>query len=174
MVVEDSAPGNHEVLVELVRAAQGGDALAMNRLLERLSPYVSRLCGPIALRDAADAAQEALIVVFRSLGQLREPAALYGWVRAIAVREAVRVARRGQRTEVAELRDLPAKGDPQLEVDIRDVLSRLSPEHRAVLMLRDLEGLDQFEVASVLEIPAPTVRTRLFRARRRFRGAWTD
>lgn len=166
---EDPAPGSH---VDLVRGAQRGDALAMSRLLEQLTPYVSRLCGPIALQDAADAAQEALIVIFRSLRQLEEPAALYGWVRSVAVREALRVARRRQRTEVAELVEVPDKGDPMLGVDIQDVLNRLSPEHRAILMLRDLEGLDQFDVAELLKISVPTVRTRLFRARRRFRNEW--
>lgn len=59
-----------------------------------------------------------------------------------------------------------------LGVDILDVLNRLSPEHRAVLTLRDLEGLDQFDVAELLKISVPTVRTRLFRARRRFRTEW--
>jgi DNA-directed RNA polymerase specialized sigma24 family protein len=51
----------------LVRAAQGGDTLAMNELLDRLAPYVGRICGPIALSQGADATQEALIAVFRSL-----------------------------------------------------------------------------------------------------------
>jgi DNA-directed RNA polymerase specialized sigma24 family protein len=75
----------------LVDAAQHGDAIAMNDLLDLLAPYVGRLCGPIALQDAPDATQEALITIFRKLRQLREPAALFGWARAITVREAVRV-----------------------------------------------------------------------------------
>jgi RNA polymerase sigma-70 factor (ECF subfamily) len=80
--------------VALARAALGGDALAMSELLDHLAGYVGRICGPIALDGGPDAAQEALIAVFRGLRSLREPEALYGWVRAIAVREAVRVARR--------------------------------------------------------------------------------
>lgn len=59
-------------------------------------------------------------------------AALHGWVRAIAVREAVRTAHRAARTVPADLSALPARGDPRLGADIRDVLERLSPEHRAV------------------------------------------
>jgi DNA-directed RNA polymerase specialized sigma24 family protein len=77
-------------LPDLVRAAQGGDSMAMAELLDVLAPYVARLCGPIALDDGADAAQEALITIFTQLGQLREPAALFGWARVIAIREAVR------------------------------------------------------------------------------------
>lgn len=65
----------------LVRAAQGGDTLAMNDLLDQLTPYVGRICGPIALSNGPDATQEALVAVFRSLRSLKDPAALFGWVR---------------------------------------------------------------------------------------------
>ncbi|MFE0461228.1 RNA polymerase sigma factor [Kitasatospora sp. NPDC058965] len=157
---------------DLVRAAQRGDQLAVGRLLDELTPYVRRLCGPIALEDGADATQEALIAVFRHLRQLQDPAALYGWVRSIAVREAVRCARRAARQRPAELTELPAPGDPQLAADIRDVLARLSPEHRAVLLLRDLEGLDERETAALLAVAPGTVKSRLSRARLSFRKAW--
>ena len=52
--------------------------MAMAELLDLLAPYVSRLCGPIALDHGAYAAHEALITIFTQLGQLREPAALFG------------------------------------------------------------------------------------------------
>jgi RNA polymerase sigma factor (sigma-70 family) len=157
---------------ELVRAAQRGDSRAMNDLLELLAPFVGRLCGPIALQDGADATQEALIAVFRDLRSLRDPAALYGWVRVITVREAIRVARRTRREVADELTDMPRPGDPQLAADIRDVLARLSPDHRAVLMLRDLEGLDERSVSSLLNVEVGTVKSRLHRARMSFRKAW--
>ncbi|GAA3455100.1 RNA polymerase sigma factor [Dactylosporangium matsuzakiense] len=158
---------------ELVRRAQRGDTLAMAALLDRLAPYVARICGPIALTNGADAAQESLIAVFRGLRGLADPDALRGWVRAIAVREALRIARREQRGVTADLTDLPAKGDPQLAADIRDVLGKLSPEHRAILVLRDLEGLDERTVASHLDVPKGTVKSRLARARASFRKAWS-
>jgi RNA polymerase sigma factor (sigma-70 family) len=158
----------------LVRAAQNGDTLAMNELLDRLTPYVGRICGPIALSNGDDATQEALVAIFRALRTLREPAALYGWARQIAVREAIRVARRDSRSTPAELTEVPAAGDPQLAADIRDVLTRLSPEHRAVLTLRDVEGLDEHAAADLLGIPIGTVKSRLHRARDSFRKAWTS
>ena len=140
---------------QLVRAAQGGDTLAMSQLLDQL-------------------AQEALVAVFKSLRTLKDPAALFGWVRAIAIREAIRVARREQRQVAADLDELPARDDPQLAVDIRDTLARLSPEHRALLVLRDLEGLDERDAAALLEVPAGTAKSRLHRARASFRKAWAS
>lgn len=165
--------GPPEIDPALVRAAQRGDRMAVADLMDALAPYVGRVCGPIALQDGPDAAQEALIVIFRNLGGLREPGAIYGWARAIAVREAVRVARRTARAIPAELADVPVPGDPQLAADVRDVLARLTPEHRAVLVLRDLEGLDEQAAGALLAVPAGTVRSRLSRARRSFRKAWS-
>lgn len=173
-VAGESRAGERDpaALARLVAGAQRGDRLAMDELLTVLTPYVGRICGPVALEDGDDAAQETLIAVFRRIRHLKEPAALFGWVRVIAVREAVRLAKQRQRTVPAELSELPAPGDPELAQDIGDVLRRLSPEHRAVLMLRHVEGLDEQEVARVLAVPLGTVRSRLFRARRSFRGAW--
>jgi RNA polymerase sigma-70 factor (ECF subfamily) len=159
---------------QLVRAAQRGDTLAMHDLLDQLAPYVGRICAPIALSNGPDATQEALVAVFRSLRTLQEPAALFGWVRAIAIREAIRVAKQDERQVAADLAELPARGDPQLAVDIRDTLARLSPEHRALLVLRDVEGLDEREAAALLAVPAGTAKSRLHRARASFRKAWAS
>ena len=156
----------------LIRAAQRGDTVAMNEVLDALTPYVGRICGPIALNDGADAAQEALIAIFRGLRGLREPAALFGWARAIAVHEALRVARRSALERPAELAGVPARDDATLAADIRDMLDRLAPEHRAVLMLRDVEGLDERTAAALLRVPKGTVKSRLARARESFRKGW--
>ncbi|MFF3405290.1 RNA polymerase sigma factor [Streptomyces sp. NPDC002742] len=162
------------MLARLVERAQRGDALAMDELLGILAPYVGRICGPVALQDGADAAQEALIAVFRNLRQLKTPAALLGWVRQIAVREAVRFAkqRRQGNTVPVEWEDGPIAEDLHLASDIADAMERLAPEHRVVLTLRHVEGLSEQEVAGLLAVPVGTVRSRLFRARRSFRDAW--
>src|SRR5918992_2237102 len=80
-------------LAGTVRAAQRGDTMAMNALVDELMPYIGRICGAIALDRGEDAAQEALIAVLRNLRKLREPEALRAWARRIALREAVRAAR---------------------------------------------------------------------------------
>lgn len=169
----ERGPGTDPARLDsLVRAAQRGDVISMQELLAILAPFVGRLAGPIALDDGPDAAQEALTVIFKNIGHLNEPAALFGWVRAITVREAVRMARRTSRAGVVELSDVPEHGDPQLAFDVRDVLDRLTPEHRAVLMLRDLEGLDEQAVGALLALPVGTVKSRLSRARQSFRKGW--
>lgn len=146
--------------------------MALAEVMEILVPYVGRICGPIALQDGPDAAQEALIIILRGLRDLREPAALFGWARVIAVREAVRIARRSVPISAMPVEEIGAPGDLELAVDITDTLARLTPEHRAVLVLRDIEGLDELQAARILSVPPGTVRSRLFRARRGFRKAW--
>jgi RNA polymerase sigma factor (sigma-70 family) len=160
-------------LAATVRAAQRGDIMAMNALLDELMPYVGRICGAIALERGEDAAQEALVAILRNLRQLREPEALRPWARRIATREAVRAARQSRIEGVDPPDDVPAPGHDSLGVEVRDQLERLEPEHRAVLVLRDLEGLSEQEAAAMLEVARGTVKSRLHRARARFRREWT-
>ncbi|WP_225850011.1 RNA polymerase sigma factor [Streptomyces sp. HPF1205] len=178
----DGSAGEHrppwDALAPLVRAARAGDALAMDEVLAAVTPYVTRLCRPIALSDAEDAVQEALTAIFVGLRGLRDPRAFYAWARTLTVREAVRVARRtaAERSvdpgEAARLRGLADAGDGELPAQVRDVLARMPARHRAVLVLRELEGLDEASAAEVLGVPPGTVKSRLHRARSAFRKAW--
>ena len=148
----------------------------MSRLIDSLAPRVGRICGSIALEEARDAAQEALIQVFRDLRTLREPAALRAWVRRIAVREAIRHAKRARREPLADTGDtpeLPHHADPALASDVRRVLASLPPEQRAILVLRDAEGLSEREAAEQLEVALGTAKSRLHRARSAFIERWT-
>lgn len=154
--------------------------MALSELMELLLPYIGRVCGPIALQDGPDATQEAMISILRGIRGLKDPDALFGWARVIAVREAVRIASRASashagtaRSSAIPVEEMGDPADPQLIVDIGDALARLSPQHRAVLVLRDLEGLDEAQVSEVLAVRPGTVRSRLFRARSSFRKAWS-
>lgn len=173
---EDQRPW--DAAAALVRAARTGDVLAMDELLTLVTPYVTRLCRPIAVSDSEDAVQEALVAIFLGVRGLRDPQAFYGWARTITVREAVRVARRTaveravDPDDVARLRGLVARDDGELSIQVRDVLARMPVHHRAVLVLRELEGLDERSAAKVLGIAPGTVKSRLHRARSAFRKAW--
>jgi RNA polymerase sigma factor (sigma-70 family) len=161
-------------LAATVRAAQRGDTMAMNALVDELMPYVGRICGAIAPDRGEDAAQEALIAILRNLRQLREPDALRPWARRIAAREAVRAARQSRADASRPPQDVPAPGPASLGVEIRDQLEQLEPEQRAVLVLRDVEGLSEREAAELLEVAPGTVKSRLHRARARFKRGWTS
>ena len=158
---------------ENVAAAQHGDALALDRLLDELAPYVRRLCARIAPAAADDAAQEALLAVFRGLPSMRAPEAIMTWVRSVTVRTAIRVARQHD-LEVAAEETVLDRGtaSPEGLVDIDDALARLPVSQRVVLVLRTREGLSEQEIATTLGIPAGTVKSRLHRARAAFREVW--
>ena len=164
--------------LRLVRAAQEGDPLAMSRLLDTLAPYVGRICGGIALDDGPDAAQEALLQVFRDLRGLRDPAALRGWARRIAVREGVRHARRGAKSGAGSAVEGERAGDEAARAgtaeDVRRVLEGLEPDQRAILLLRDLEGYSELEAAQELGVAKGTAKSRLHRARAAFRRSWSQ
>ena len=146
--------------------------MAMNALVDELMPYVGRICGGIARDRGDDATQEALVAILRNLRQLKEPEALRAWARRIAAREAVRAARQPRASADEPAEEVAAPGRPGLGVEIRDQLQRMEPEHRAVLVLRDLEGLSEQEAAEVLDVAPGTVKSRLHRARARFKREW--
>ena len=161
----------------VVRRAQRGDPIALEELVRIVTPTIAPVCGAIALDCGDDALQEALIVVLRRISTLREPRALTGWARRIATREAVRVAR-GRLPVVDDMlldAVAPATDLPDLAtgLDVRAALAELTPEQRAVLVLRDLEGLSEESVAALLEVPEGTVKSRLHRSRAAFARRWT-
>lgn len=153
-------------------AAQHGDALALDQLLDELAPYVRRLCTRIAPAMADDATQEALLAVFRGLPSLRAPEAIITWVRAVSVRTAVRLARQAGREAAPAQAPEPDACSLEGLVDIGDAVARLPLAQRTVLVLRTCEGLSEQEIAATLGISAGTVKSRLHRARAAFREGW--
>lgn len=163
------------VVEQLVRRAQRGDPVALEQLVRELTPYLGRICGAIALDEGDDALQETMLAVVRHLPALREPLAVRGWARRIAVREARRRAHGGRAIPIDthDLALLAAADDPfdaaEVGADVRAVLADLSPEHRAVLVLRHVDGLSEQEVADVLDVATGTVKSRTNRARATFK-----
>ena len=162
--------------VDAVRRAQRGDPRAVDTVVRQLMPYLGRICGAIALDRGDDALQEAMIAVVRNLRSLRQPAAVQGWARTIAVREAMRVARADPSVSVEPaLLDSVSAVEPQASaIEVRDTLASLPPDQRAVLVLRHFDGLGEEEMAEVLGVAAGTVKSRLHRARDAFRERWVS
>ncbi|GAA0495910.1 RNA polymerase sigma factor [Streptomyces stramineus] len=156
----------------LLPRAQAGDRQAMNDLLHHISPFVGRLCLPIAQGHSSDAAQEAMLAIFRGIRGLREPTAFYGWVRSVTVREAVRTSKRLSQGGADGLPDVAQDANPLATVHISDVMDRLPDQHRQILTLRAVYGMNEQEMATTLALPVGTVRSRLHRARRNFQDAW--
>jgi RNA polymerase sigma-70 factor (ECF subfamily) len=137
--------------------------------------------------DADDLVQEAMLRAYRSVDQLRNADArpwLLTIVRHCHFSAAGRRARDAARTPdqgEAAMSDEPADEHPGPEqVSLDDEqrrqfaarLARLSAEHRAVLVLREVEDLSYREIADVLGVPVGTVMSRLARAREAFREGW--
>jgi DNA-directed RNA polymerase specialized sigma24 family protein len=140
--------------------------------LRTLTPHVGRIYSAIALDEGDDAMQETMIRVLSHLRSLREPAALRGWMRRIAVREALKLAQaRRALVTVEHLLERPS-GDVAVRVEIADTLRQLSPDQRAVLLLGDLEGFGA--AAALLQVEVGTVKSRLHRARQRSAGGGRD
>jgi RNA polymerase sigma-70 factor (ECF subfamily) len=158
---------------ELVERAQHGDRAAYEALVRDSARRLYLVCQRI-LRDgdqAEDATQQALVEMWRDLRGLRDPDRFEAWTYRIAVRCAIAEARRERRLR-GTVRLLPGDGadcpdgpDGPGAVSDREALqaafAHLSPEHRAVVVLRFFVGLSLEEIAQVVGAPAGTVASRL-------------
>jgi RNA polymerase sigma-70 factor (ECF subfamily) len=180
---------------DLVRAAATGDAQALERLLMRAQEaawrFSTSVCGHAD--DAEDAMQEALIRTYRYVGRIRDPGAFKPWLYR-TVRNACLIGRRKRAGEPNRLRSLndvvrsdshagpidapdPARNPEQLADNaglrrrLRRALRTLPPPYRAVVFLREMEGLSTREVAKVMGMSEDNVKTRLHRARVQLQAA---
>jgi RNA polymerase sigma-70 factor (ECF subfamily) len=161
---------------QLVESAQHGDETAFAMLIQRSGDRLHAIACHI-LRDndlAADAAQQACIEMWRRLAQLRDPERFDAWAYRIVVRAAYAECRR--RSVWRVVADLPDSSslDADHGVDDRDQLergfSRLSMDHRTVIVLKHYGGLSNAEIADVLEVSEGTVRSRLYYAMKTLRS----
>ena len=174
---------------DLVRAASTGDAEALDRLLMRAQEVAWRFSNSVCghADDAEDAMQEALIKTYRYVGRIREPGAFRPWLYR-TVRNACLMGRRKKAGEPARLKSLdevlPGPGGPtrpdaphpgknpeqladnaRLRRRLQTALRALPGPYRAIVFLREMEGLSTREVAKVMGMSEDNVKTRLHRAR---------
>lgn len=121
--------------------------------------------------DAEDAAQETFVLAYRHLGELRDPARFQAWVCALARNTGYKwLGKRAiDQQRYTRLEEVPAPpveaGEQPTREALRQALGVLSQEERVATTLHYLVGLDQSQVAGLLQIPVGTVKSRLHRAR---------
>lgn len=168
--------------LELVKRCLRGDDAAWEALLQTYTRRVYNLCYRFTGRseDAEDLTQEIFIKVFRTLKSYDPLRAKFTtWINRIARNHLVdhyRRTRGDRATSVLDgempIADASPGGNPEGSVESRERrerlqvgLSRLSPDLREAVILRDLQDLDYAEIAQVLQIPEGTVKSRINRGR---------
>jgi RNA polymerase sigma-70 factor (ECF subfamily) len=173
----------------LIEACRAGETEAFGTLVQmyqdRLFPPLLRLTG--CADDAADILQDAFLKAFQKLDDFHGESSFYTWVYRIAVNLALSDKRRNRRAPSSltgtgdsaflDPSDDPDRTDPaaplelaERETIIQAALLELAPEFRAVVVLKDVDGLRYEQIAAILEIPIGTVRSRLHRAREELRN----
>jgi RNA polymerase sigma-70 factor, ECF subfamily len=154
-----------------VRGAQAGSASDLEALFRNHWPRAYRAAYLVVHDDAAaeDIAQEAFLAAVRALDSFDRRRPFGPWLHRIVVNRAIDWSRaRSLRREVGDdaLADAPARSEPprrQLSEGITGALGELTPEHRAVIVLRYLLEYTPGEIARMLDLPRGTVNSRLRR-----------
>jgi len=179
--------GDREIDQQLVERAQRGDKRAFELLVAKYQRKLGRLLSRF-VRDAAeveDVTQEAFIKAYRALPSFRGDSAFYTWLYRIGINTAknylVALGRRAPTTtgfdneeaegfeDAEQLRDVST---PESELEGKEIaatvnhaMDALPADLRTAITLREIEGLSYEEIASVMNCPVGTVRSRIFRAR---------
>jgi RNA polymerase sigma-70 factor (ECF subfamily) len=170
---------DHRLIADCLRGDPAAFGVLVRRYQDRLYNTVYRLVDNA--EDAQDVVQEAFLNAYQSLDSFKGDALFFTWLYRIAVNTAIShrrkqkvVLRIGGRPgepgiEPMDPSELSRPGhaleQAEQEQRIQDALGRLSPEHRAVLIMKDMEGQKYETMAEVLQVPIGTIRSRLHRAR---------
>ena len=187
----DSAPD-----LTLVQRAQNGDYTAYDELVRRYQERVYATVYHMTSNheDAGDLTQETFIKGFTALKSFKGDSSFYTWVYRIAVNKTINfIKQRKNRTHLS-LNDLDfnAENDPEmvnlvsektprrdaglkeLHEKLNDAMQKLSPVHRLVVTLHDVQGLPHEEIAVIMDCNIGTVRSRLFYARQQMQAYLSD
>ena len=170
-----------------VERAQAGDQEAFRHLVERYQRRVYAVAyGIVRNRDDAwDIAQEAFVKAYRNLTRFQGNSGFYTWLYRITYNLCIDNMRARSRRSFVEIdssrmlqaavaKEAPMETHPAKTADRRELaeqiekaLNQLSEKHRAIIVLREIEGLSYEEIADVLKVSKGTVMSRLFHARRK-------
>lgn len=153
--------------------AIGGDAAAFGYVAAAYRVALLSWCrAAVGRDDADDVAQETLLLAFRKLPTLKEPAAFSGWLRQL-VRTAANRHRRKKRPDLLDEDAEPAVPEvdepPELLAELKGAVLELSEYQRQAIEQHYMQGLSVKEIAARLGVPQGTVKRRLFDAREKLR-----
>ncbi len=168
------------LIAESLAGNQGAFGILVGRYQDRLFNAVYRVLDN--LEDAQDVTQESFVSAYQSLASYKGDAQFFTWLYRIAMNAAISLRRKKRATisldsaigsvttfhPVDESRDSQpgsALERAESEAQLRWALNRLSMEHRAVIVLKDIDDLRYEEIAEIMKVPIGTVRSRLHRAR---------
>lgn len=184
--------------LELVQQAQGGDTAAFDELVSR---FRTRVYGMIynmvhSEQDAWDLAQDSFLKAWKSIARFRGQSSFYTWIYRIVMNVTIDWLRKKQvKGSAAEFDDtIQAKEiDPasrtaphpgalphermqheEVRARIEAAIAQLSPEHRAVILMKEIDGMQYHEIAESLGCSIGTVMSRLFYARKKLQNLLRD
>jgi RNA polymerase sigma-70 factor, ECF subfamily len=182
---------------ELVKRCQAGDAAAFGDLVTRYRNRVYTMVYGMVQneQDAWDLSQEGFLKAWRSIHRFKGQSSFYTWLYRIMTNVTIDALRRkGVRGETEfDDRTVPARVEPgsrttpseaplphrklergELKKKIDEAIAKLSPEHRAVIVMKELEELQYNEIADILDCSIGTVMSRLFYARKKLQNFLRD
>jgi RNA polymerase sigma-70 factor (ECF subfamily) len=176
---------------ELLERARKGDSQAFGALVERYQRRVVGVAQAVVHNqdDAIELAQETFVRAYENLSKFESRSSFSTWLYRIAANLSIDFRRREGRHQVlrgedaeTEINRLPSpRGDSyqesvrtELNKRINGALEQLTPEHRAVILLREVEGLSYDEISDLLQVPRGTVMSRLHYARGHMRTILKD
>lgn len=186
--VEDTADDQ-----ALVQRVQTGDVRAFEPLILRYQDRIHnacwRMCGNV--EDARDLTQEAFLKALRSINSFQGASGFYTWLFRIAMNLTLTHRKRARLRLVGSLdqpddsgatvadriedRRSPSPSENAMKDEARSAVARalenIDPHHRAVIVLRDMEGFDYQRIAEILDVPVGTIKSRVHRARVALRDA---
>ena len=186
----EAVPVNPDIA--LVARTQSGDAKAFDELVVKYTPRLYGLVYNMTSNheDANDLLQDVFAKAFRSINGFRGKSSFYTWIHSIAVNMTINfLKKRGRRFQMSlddvdlniqndkEFIELTASSSPIREADLGELqqklnesMLKLSPEHRAVVTMFDIQGMPHAEISKILGISEGTVRSRLFYAHRQLQA----
>jgi RNA polymerase sigma-70 factor, ECF subfamily len=171
----------------LVRAAQAGAREAYGELVRRYQDRIYSIISGMVPdpEDALDLTQETFVKAYMALGRFRQEAGFYTWLYRIALHLCIDYGRRRQRRQEPLPLDQYLQRDPSMEPEdpspardperatinlhlraaIRTALQRLAEPYRTAVILHDVEGLSQAEIATIMDCALGTAKSRIQRGR---------